>query len=195
MHRRLRAPGVWPGRSATNSLEIMGLALALGVDCLAVSAGIGSSGPRRSTSVMVASLFGLSQFGMAIGGMVGGATLQSLVDSPLRLAGPVLIAVIGVIMITEGLKCEHPTVRLIGILAVVGAAVSVSLDSLGAGVALGLVGTVSVAAAAVIGLVSVGMSVAGLLGGRILTKYTGLAEDIGGGFLIVLAVVMFLTSV
>lgn len=170
------------------------MALALGVDCLAVSAGIGASGPRRSTAVMVASLFGVFQFAMAIGGMAGGAALQSLVASPLRFAGPILIAVIGVIMITEGLKCEHPTVRLIGILAIVGASVSVSLDSLGAGVALGLVGTVSVVGAAVIGLVSVGMSTAGLLAGRVLTRYTGLAEDIGGGFLILLAVILFLTT-
>lgn len=112
----------------------------------------------------------------------------------MRLAAPVLVAAIGVIMITKGLKCEHPTIRLVGIIAVVGASVSVSLDALAAGVALGLVGTVSVAGAALIGLVSVGMSAAGLTGGRMLAKYTGLAEDVGGGFLILLAVILFFTA-
>jgi putative Mn2+ efflux pump MntP len=57
------------------------------------------------------------------------------------------------------------------------------------------VGTVSVGAAAIIGLVSLGMSALGLAGGCALTRYTGLAEDIGGGFLIVLAAILFLTSV
>lgn len=145
--------------------------------------------------MLVAILFGLFQFAMAIGGMLAAATLQSLVASPLRLAAPVLVAAIGVIMITKGLKCEQATIRLAGIAAVVGASLSVSLDALAAGVALGLVGTVSVAAAAVIGLVSVAMSAAGLAGGCMLAKYTGLAEDIGGGFLILLAVILFFTAV
>jgi putative Mn2+ efflux pump MntP len=143
---------------------------------------------------LVAGLFGLFQFGMAVGGMFGGATLETLLHGSLRLVGPVLVGVIGVLMIWKGLKCEQPSLRLMGILAIVGAAVSVSLDALGAGMALGLVGQVSVGGAAVIGLVSVGMSAVGFAGGRMLAEHTGLAEDLGGGFLVALAVVMFLTQ-
>jgi putative Mn2+ efflux pump MntP len=177
-----------------NFAEILGIGLALGVDCLAVSAGIGCSKPSRGTMALVAALFGLFQFGMAVGGMYGGATLEALLHGSLRLAAPILIGTIGVLMIWKGLKCEEPSLRLAGILAIMGASVSVSLDALGAGVALGLVGQVSVAGAVLIGLVSVGMSAAGFAGGRMLARHTGLAEDIGGGFLILLAVVMFLTQ-
>lgn len=140
-------------------------------------------------------MFGLFQFGMALGGMIGGKALETLVSSPLRLAAPVLIAVIGVLMITRGLKCEQPAVKLAGLIALVGASVSVSLDALGAGIALGLVGNMSVAGAALIGIVSVGMSVAGFACGKIFARCTGLAEDLAGAFLIILAVVMFVRSV
>jgi len=131
---------------------------------------------------------------MALGGMIGGKALETLVSSPLRLAAPVLLAGIGVLMITRGLRCEQPAVRLAGLIALVGASVSVSLDALGAGIALGLVGEMSVMGAALIGIVSVGMSTVGLACGKIFARCTGLAEDIAGAFLIVLAVVMFVRS-
>lgn len=173
--------------------EIVGIAVALGVDCLAVSVGVGSSGPRRSTIALVAGSFGVFQFAMALAGMYGGAALESLVSSSLRMAAPILVAAVGVLMITKGLKCEQPSVRLLGLVTILGASVSVSLDALAAGVALGLAGVLSIPGAVVIGLVSVGMSLVGFAGGKVLARRTGLAEDIGGGFLIVLAIAMFVS--
>ena len=173
--------------------EILGIAVALGVDCLALSAGIGASAPRRTVMVLIGLLFGLFQFGMALGGMVGGAALESLLSSPVRLAPPLLIAAIGVLMITKGLKGAEPSLKLAGVIAAVAVAVGTSLDALGVGVALGLVNIVSVWSAVTIGLVAAGMSAVGFAGGRVLARYTGVAEDIGGGFLILLAILMFLS--
>jgi len=162
---------------------------------MAVSAAIGASRPRRSTMFAVCLLFGAFQFGMALGGMVGGTVLESLVSTPLRLGAPVLIAAIGVLMITKGLRCQQATLKLATAVALVGASVSVSLDALGAGIALGLASGTSIAAAAAIGAVSVGMSAAGFACGRLFAKCTGFAEDLAGGFLIILAVVMFVRSI
>jgi putative Mn2+ efflux pump MntP len=174
--------------------EITGIAVALGVDCLAVSVGVGSSGPRRSTIALVAGSFGVFQFAMALAGMYGGAALETLVNSSLRLVAPILVGAVGVLMITKGLKCEQPSLKLLGLVTIVGASLSVSLDALAAGVALGLVGGLSVLGAVVIGAVSVAMSLVGFAGGKVLARRTGLAEDIGGGFLIVLAVAMFVSN-
>jgi putative Mn2+ efflux pump MntP len=64
------------------------------------------------------------------------------------------------------------------------------LDALGTGIALGLLAVVSVRDALVIGVVSVVMSAVGFAGGKTLARHAGIAEDIGGAFLIVIAVVM-----
>jgi len=170
--------------------EVVGIAIGLGVDCLVASACMGCSNPRRSTIFVTCLAFGLFQFGMAAAGMVGGRSLETLLSSPVRLVAPLLLAVIGVLMITKGLRGAEPSSGLVGLVAIVGASIGVSLDALGAGVALGLVDVVSLPAAVVIGLVASAMSAIGFAGGKMLARHAALAEDIGGGFLIVLAVVM-----
>jgi putative Mn2+ efflux pump MntP len=174
--------------------ETLGIAAALGVDCLAVSAAMGAAGPRKATAAAVAALFGSFQLGMTLAGMYGGAALGGVVHSSLRFAAPVLVAAIGILMIAKGIKCEQPSGKLVGAIAVVGAAISVSLDALAAGVALGLLEGLSLMRAGIIGAVSAGMSLLGFAGGRALARRTRFAEDIGGGFLIVLAVAMLLSS-
>jgi putative Mn2+ efflux pump MntP len=175
------------------TIQIIGIAIGLAVDCLAISAGLGAAGARRAVAVFTASMFGVFQFGMALGGMVGGRRLEALVQSPARLVAPLLVAAIGVVMITKGLKSSHTSLKLAGLAAIVGLAVSTSLDALGTGVALGLLDIVSVRDAVVIGLVSIVMSTVGFTGGKMLAKHTGIAEDIGGVFLIVIAILMFLS--
>jgi putative Mn2+ efflux pump MntP len=171
-------------------VEIVGIALGLSVDCLAISAGIGASGCRRGLAVFTAAMFGVFQAGMALGGMAGGRSLEGLLHSPVRLAAPALVAAVGVVMITKGLKGAHTSLGLVGIATIIGLAVSTSLDALGTGIALGLLGIVSVGDALVIGVVSVVMSAVGFAGGKTLARHTGIAEDIGGACLIVLAVIM-----
>lgn len=170
------------------------MGVALGVDCLVVSVGIGCSRPRPRTVATVAGSFGLFQFAMSLGGMYGGSTLSSFARSSLALAAPFLVAAVGVLMIVKGLRCAQPTLRLLGLVAVLGASLSVSVDALAAGVALGLVQDPSVGAAAVVGAASVVMSLAGFAGSAVLAERTGFAEDLGGALLILLAVLMFLAN-
>jgi putative Mn2+ efflux pump MntP len=79
-----------------------------------------------------------------------------------------------------------------GLLTLVGAAVSVSLDALGAGAAMGIAGEMSLAAALIIGVISVAMSATGFAGGSALASRTAAAEKVGGLILIGLAAVMFI---
>jgi len=181
------------GGDKVGLVRIIGIAISLGVDCLAISAGLGSSGASRAVAAFTAAMFGLFQFAMALGGMMGGKRLEGLLQSPARFAAPILVAGIGVVMITKGIRSSHSTFKLAGLAAIVGLAVSTSLDALGAGVAMGLLDLVSVRDAVVIGVVSVGMSATGFAGGKVLARHTGIAEDIGGAFLIVIAVLMLIS--
>ncbi|HVP57444.1 MAG TPA: manganese efflux pump [bacterium] len=173
--------------------EIIGIAMGLSIDCLAISAGIGASRCSRWLAAFTSFAFGLFQAGLALAGMIGGQRLEGLLHSPAKLAAPVLVGAIGLVMITKGLKGAHTTLGLVGIVTILGLAVSTSLDALGTGIALGLLDIVSVTDAVVIGLVSILMSAVGFAGGRTLAKYTGVAEDIGGAVLIVIAAVMLLS--
>jgi putative Mn2+ efflux pump MntP len=177
-----------------NLQEIIGIGIALGIDCLAVSAAIATAGPTKSTVVLSCLMFGLFQSGMALAGMAGGSGLARLVSSPLRFAPPVILCAIGLVMILKkpGRMGEPPGVA--GVVAVVGAAVSVSLDALGAGVAMGIAGIVSLLSAAVIGFISVGMSILGFAAGGVLGRRAAWAEKVGGLILIGLAIIIFVTG-
>jgi putative Mn2+ efflux pump MntP len=174
--------------------ETAGIGIALGIDCLAVSAGISTARPPGRFVITACLLFGLFQSGMAYGGMAGGSGLAGLVEPNLRFAPPVILSVIGAVMLfgRAGGVGEHGGVA--GLVALVGAAVSVSLDALGAGVALGIAGQVSLSSAAVIGVISAAMSAAGFAGGGAVASRAALAEKAGGLLLIALAAVMFVTG-
>jgi putative Mn2+ efflux pump MntP len=171
--------------------HIVGIGVALGIDCLAVSAGIATTGPPGRVVLSTCFLFGLFQAGMAFAGMAGGSGLTRLVSSPLRFAPPLILCAVGMVMLLarDGRDGRERGVT-IGLIALLGAAVSVSLDALGAGVALGIAGDMSLPAAVGIGLISVAMSAAGFAGGRALASRTAVAERIGGAILIGLAAVM-----
>jgi putative Mn2+ efflux pump MntP len=139
-------------------------------------------------------MFGLFQSGMAFAGMAGGSGLARLLNSPLRFAPPLILCAIGLVMILGKPGRVGEPARVTGAVAVIGAAVSVSLDALGAGVAMGLAGIVSLLSAAVIGFISVGMSVVGFAAGGVLGRRAAAAEKVGGLILIGLAVIMFVTG-
>jgi putative Mn2+ efflux pump MntP len=174
--------------------EIIGIGVALGIDCLAVSAGISTMRPPRGVVLAACLLFGLFQAGMAFGGMAGGSGLARVVHSPLRFAPPLILGAVGLVMLLKRAGPGGNRTGLLGPVALVGAAVSVSLDALGAGVAMGMADAMSLGAAAVIGVISVAMSAAGFAGGTILASRSTIAERIGGLILIALAAIMLITG-
>jgi putative Mn2+ efflux pump MntP len=172
--------------------QTVAIAVALGMDCLGVSAAMAVANPTRTVAILSCLLFGIFQSGMALSGMIGGSRLVTYVSSPLRLAPPVVLALIGVLMILKGIRSGQPTLKVPGIIAILGAAIAVSVDALGVGAALGMIGEVSLAAVAIIGVIATGLSAVGFAGGRLLSRYTNLTESAGGMVLIVLAGLMLL---
>ncbi|MGD9141515.1 MAG: manganese efflux pump [bacterium] len=175
--------------------EIVGVGIALGIDCLAVSAGISTTRPPARVILATCLLFGLFQAGLALAGMAGGAGLTHIVQSPLRFAPPAILCGVGLMMVFSRQDGGGRRSRSPGVVALVGAAVSVSLDALGAGVAMGIADAVSPAAALMIGVISTAMSAAGFAGGALLASRTALAERIGGLILIGLAAIMLIAGI
>lgn len=176
-------------------LAVIGIGFALGIDCLAVSAGISTMRPPARVVLATCFLFGLFQAGLALTGMAGGAGIAHMVESPLRFAPPLILFGVGLMMLLCSPGDEGRRSRSPGVIALVGAAISVSLDALGAGVAMGIAGTMSLAAAFIIGVISVAMSAAGFAAGAMLASRTAMAERIGGLILITLAAVMLIAGV
>ena len=132
--------------------QTLALAVALGIDCLGVSTAMALTHPGRTTVILSCLLFGVFQSGMALAGMLAGSGLSAYLSSPLRFVAPTILAALGVLMIIKWRRSGHEALKIGnesragGIILILGAAVAVSIDALGAGVALGLIGEVSLIA-------------------------------------------------
>ena len=148
------------------------LAVALGLDNLAAAIGFGVGGVRGGTRLRIAVVFSLFEAGMPVLGLLLGHGVADTLGQAARwLGGAVLIAV-GVIGLVHARRAAgsaegadlggQPLWRLLL------AGLVLSGDNLAAGFALGAYHTNLALAAAVFGVVSVGMSLVGLeLGARI----------------------------
>lgn len=158
-------------------LALLLLAVALGLDNLAAATGFGAGAAGRvsgGTRVRIAVVFGLFEAGMPVLGLLLGHGLADGIGEAARwLGGAALIAfgVAGLVQARrDGGERVPPTQRSgtqpIGRLLLSG--LVLSGDNLAAGFALGAYHAGIVLAAAVFGVVSVAMSLAGLeLGARI----------------------------
>jgi manganese efflux pump family protein len=178
------------------SFALLLVALALGVDNLAVSLGIGVSGVRGAVRVRVAVIFGLFEAGMPLLGMAAGRTVAGSLGGAAPWLGGGLLAAVGVYQLIEwrsSRSASRATRRSspggTGRLLVSGLAMSI--DNLVVGFALGAFHVSIVVAALVIGVVSVAMALAGLeLGARIGAALGERGELAGAIVLIAVGVVM-----
>ena len=168
--------------------DTLGLALALGCDAFAVGLGVGTRwhGPRQV--FRLAFHFGLFQFLMPLlGWPLGRGALGVARGWAPWLAFAVLLF-LGLRMAKEALSSApedlHPRDPTRG-LSLVGLSLATSIDALGAGFSLGLVGRGIWLPAVVIGLVAGAMTyVAMRLGGRLSRRF-GRGMDLAGGLVLV----------
>ena len=88
-------------------LALLLVALALGIDNLAVSLGIGVSGVHGAIRVRVALVFGLFEAGMPLLGMAAGRTLAGDLGSAASWLGGGLLAAVGVYQPDQVRVLEH----------------------------------------------------------------------------------------
>jgi putative Mn2+ efflux pump MntP len=168
------------------------IALGLAMDCLAVSLGIGSSpAPCTPRSVFRLSFhFGLFQGGMTLIGWLVGSTVVDRIATIDHWIALALLAWVGGRMIYEGLSrqesqpqvtCQDPTRA--GTLVML--SVATSIDALGVGLSLAILRVNVVAASLLIGLVSLLLTIAGLLSGKQLSRQFGRGMEVLGGLVLI----------
>jgi putative Mn2+ efflux pump MntP len=163
------------------------VAAALGLDNFAAAIGIGVLGVDTRTRLRVGIIFGAFEAGMPIAGLALGRSLAGTLGHTAHWVGAALLIATGaysVIQARQGRPAEGPPPsQHIGRLAVTGLALSI--DNLAVGFALGTYHLSLAVSAAVIGAVSVVMSLAGLeLGARIGARAGHYGEYLGGAILI-----------
>jgi len=179
-------------RLMNDILMIIAIAFGLAMDCLAVSLCIGSSPfPKNIRSIFRVSFhFGLFQGGMTLLGWLLGSTVVKLIAQFDHWLALLLLAWVGGRMIYEGIaqseqqtkeNCEDPTRGS----TLVMLSVATSIDALGVGLSLALLKVNVTYASLIIGLVSLLLSIAGLLSGKQLGARFGKNVEIFGGMLLI----------
>jgi putative Mn2+ efflux pump MntP len=193
-------------------LEVLAIAVALGLDAMSVSAAVGVRwhGPRQK--FRLAWHMGLFQFLMPVIGWLAGAQLASLLEKIGSYVAAALVFAVAGKMLYEAVK-SHPgaaeqTVATAPAAATATAtarpdptrgwsllalSVATSIDALVVGFSLGLKGTSSIIwPSLVIGVVAAAMSLAGVMVGKSLGDRFGKPAEIAGAVVLMLLAVSFL---
>jgi putative Mn2+ efflux pump MntP len=165
------------------------LALAVGLDVLALSVGIGVSRIAPRARLKIGAVFASAELIMqALGYLVG--TGAGVLLGKIATAGSlVLLALIGAVMVYKAGRADHDQkFDLTRGPALLLAALSISLDSLGVGVALPALGIPLAPLLLTVSFTTTMFTLTGLsFGARLGERYETLAEVTAGSMLILLA--------
>ncbi len=168
------------------------ISIGLAIDCFSVSLCIGSA-PRPLTFRSVFRLsfhFGLFQGGMALLGWLLGTSLVQFVANIDHWIAFLLLLWVGGNMIREGISsteevikenCEDQTRGL----SLMMLSVATSIDAFGVGLSLAFVEANIYTASALIGFISLVLSIIGLLGGQRIGQRFGKHAEIVGGLVLI----------
>jgi manganese efflux pump family protein len=172
-------------------LVVLGMAVALAMDCFAVAMGM-SCGATRLTgrqTLRVAFFFGLFQFAMPILGWFAGETVLRYVERFDHWVALALLAFVGGKMIRESFekgdgKDSNPIDRTRGVPLMV-LSVATSIDALAVGLSLAVLRTNILLPAALIGVVCFALTVAGAKLGPIVGRAVGKRAELLGGLILI----------
>jgi manganese efflux pump family protein len=165
------------------------IAVGLAMDAFAVSLGIGTS--RQASSVgaklRLAFHFGFFQFAMPIVGWLAGSTVERFISQFDHWIALILLAYVGVNMIRSGFNPEQESYsndpsrgKTLVVLAV-----ATSIDALAVGLSLAMLNVQVFTPSLVIGVVTFGLSIVGLLAGNRLGEKFGKRMEIIGGLILI----------
>ncbi|HEX2695986.1 MAG TPA: manganese efflux pump MntP family protein [Acidobacteriota bacterium] len=172
-------------------LVVLGMAVALAMDCFAVAMGM-SCGATRLTgrqTLRVAFFFGLFQFAMPVLGWFAGETVLRYVERFDHWVALALLAFVGGKMIRESFekgegKDSNPIDRTRGVPLMV-LSVATSIDALAVGLSLAVLRTNIFLPAALIGVVCFALTVAGAKLGPIVGRAVGKRAELLGGLILI----------
>jgi manganese efflux pump family protein len=172
------------------------IAVSVGLTNFAGSIGIGLSGVDARTRLRVGLAFGFFEAVMPVVGLLIGQSAAGAVGQSGRYVGGGLLVLTGCWEVFQARRTSRKEASQDGALRLrqlLVLAIALSLDNLVVGFALGVYRVPLAETAIVIGVVSVGLSLVGLeLGQRLGERIEEWAEELGGGVLVVLGVLLAL---
>lgn len=170
-------------------LDILIVAIALAMDCFAVSitSGITSKKPRFKTTLIMALFFGGFQGGMPIIGWIAGVSFAKLIDSFAHWIAFGLLAYIGGNMIRESFNGKDAEqVDTMNYKILLGLAVATSIDALIVGIDLGLMRNTLLLPSLIIATVSFILTIAGVYLGTFFKRICHFNFELVGGIVLIL---------
>jgi putative Mn2+ efflux pump MntP len=173
-------------------VSLLLVSVSVGLSNFAGAIGIGLSGINARTRIRVGIAFGFFEALMPLIGLVLGEAVAGYIGHHLAgyVAGGILILT-GAYTILQGrqVKAEETGPPRLQTHRLIITALALSIDNLAVGFALGGLEIPIILAAATMGVVSVGMSLAGLeLGHRLGRRVEEWSEEIGGAVLILVGI-------
>lgn len=171
-------------------LDTLLIAFGLAMDCFAVSLGIGTlqSSHHARPILRISFHFGLFQGGMTLLGWLAGSTIATFISGFDHWIAFGLLVFIGIRMILEGLEKKtdinqnNDPSRGMNLVML---SVATSIDALAVGLSLAFLKVNIVTSSLTIGLVSLGLSLIGLLIGNTLGIRFGKRVEILGGLILI----------
>ncbi|MGO9725954.1 MAG: manganese efflux pump MntP family protein [Streptosporangiaceae bacterium] len=171
-------------------LALVLVALSLGLSNFAAAVGIGVAGVDARTRVRVGIVFGIFEAGMPVLGLALGHSLAGTLGHAAHWAGAGLLIATGACALIQAMRADAAGASgsaadqpQLGRLLVTG--IALSIDNLAVGFALGTYHVSLLLAAAVIGTVSVVMSLAGLELGAGIGMRAGQRGELIGGLILI----------
>ena len=165
------------------------MAVSLAMDAFAVSLGIGTAqwADQARPRFRLAFHFGFFQFIMPVLGWLAGTTIERYISQFDHWIAFILLAYVGIKMIRSGLNPHQESYTSDpsrgGMLVVL--AIATSIDALAVGLSLAMLNVQVLAPAIVIGVVTFGMSMVGLLAGNRLGEKFGKRMELIGGVILI----------
>ena len=170
--------------------KILVVALAVGLDTLAISVGVGVARLAPAAGLRVGFAFAGAEIVMQAVGYELGAGAGQMLGRQAAFVGFVLLAIIGALMLRKALQADRaPEFDATSGAGLLMTALSISLDSLGVGVSLPAAAIPLVPLLITVSITTTAFTLVGLAFGALLSeRYERRAEALAGAMLILLAI-------
>lgn len=176
-----------------SAIKIFVIAISLALDVFAVSVGVGVRGVPAGVKLRIGAAFATAEICMNLIGAGLGLAVGKLLGDVAGYFGFIALVGVGLYMIWESRReSEQPTLDMSRGWGLFIAALSISLDSLGIGFSILYIGVPIEYSLAVIGIVSVASTAAGLSIGHRLGGHIEEHAEVLGGILLALTGVVFI---
>ena len=169
-----------------NLIDIIILAVALGVDCLVVSftQGLILKSNRTRNSILLAVTMGLFQGLMPVISYFCTELVSEYIEPYAETLVFAIFMFLGLKFICESF-IKKDNICCIDLKCLIGMGIATSIDALGAGVNLSLTNTSAILSCTIIGIMSFLMSLCGFWGGNIFKCFPSQILEISGGLILI----------